>query len=310
MVWGKLSFSQNSWLSGCQSVCQVCGKKGPKVLGAPQDEATAWRNGANFLDCTFQPLLRLFSQVDVSIISKRMKNTQHEKTANALFTKLCTPRQHKQEDIFNFEKWFLVRTRKILLLKGFPIGIEKSSYWDTGLQFWEIKDVWRRERIWSAQTQFKIDIFPGKWTTQESLLITLARVGGKYLGWGGTANKDEGSGALAGSSATQSWPLHSFYCQAYWILNGHQCHIDWTYVYILWVTKGQYALLDEQLNIYSTQSDLLWTNKDKYFVSLILNGQDDFAMQMYVKKSWFHLSHLQLNLLSFWIVWETESILR
>ena len=50
-------------------------KKGPKVLGAPQDEATAWRNGANFLDCTFQPLLRLFSQVGVSIISKRMKNT-------------------------------------------------------------------------------------------------------------------------------------------------------------------------------------------------------------------------------------------
>ena len=60
----------------------VCGKKGPKVLGAPQDEATAWRNGANFLDCTFQPLLRLFSQVGVSIVSKRMKNTQHEKTAS------------------------------------------------------------------------------------------------------------------------------------------------------------------------------------------------------------------------------------
>ena len=53
----------------------VCGKKGPKVLGCPQDEATAWRNGANFPDCTFQPLLRLFSQVGVSIISKRMKNT-------------------------------------------------------------------------------------------------------------------------------------------------------------------------------------------------------------------------------------------
>ena len=50
-------------------------KKGPKVLGAPQDEATAWRNGANFPDCTFQPLLRLFSQVGVSIISKRVKNT-------------------------------------------------------------------------------------------------------------------------------------------------------------------------------------------------------------------------------------------
>ena len=53
----------------------VCGKKGPKVLGTLQDEATAWRNGANFPDCTFQPLLRLFSQVGVSIIGKRMKNT-------------------------------------------------------------------------------------------------------------------------------------------------------------------------------------------------------------------------------------------
>ena len=164
-------------------------------------------------------------------INHQQKDEKYSARENCkqIFIKLCTPRQHKQEDIFNFERWFLVRTRKILLLKGFPIGIEKSSYWDTGLQFWEIKDVWRRERIWSAQTQFKIDIFPGKWTTQESLLITLARVGGKYLGWGGTANKDEGSGALAGSSATQSWPLHSFYCQAYWILNGHQCHIDWTY---------------------------------------------------------------------------------
>ena len=39
----------------------------------------------------------------ISILSKRMKNTQHEKTANELFTKLCTPRQHKQGDIFNFE---------------------------------------------------------------------------------------------------------------------------------------------------------------------------------------------------------------
>ena len=37
---------------------------------------------------------------------------------------------------------------------------------------------------------------------------------------------------------------------------------------ILWVTKEQYALLDEQLNINSTQSDSPWTNKDKYSLEM------------------------------------------
>ena len=37
------------------------------------------------------------------------------------------------------------------------------------------------------------------------------------------------------------------------------------------MTKEQYALLDEQLNINSTQSDSPWTNKDKY--SLEMDGR-------------------------------------
>ena len=185
MVWGKLSFSQNSWLSECQSVCQDgLWQKGSQSAGSPARWGYSLEKWCKFSRLHFSATPEIVQPG--WCINHQQKDEKYSARENCkqIFIKLCTPRQHKQEDIFNFEKWFLVRTRKILLLKGFPIGIEKSSYWDTGLQFWEIKDVWRRERIWSAQTQFKIDIFPGKWTTQESLLITLARVGGKYLGWG------------------------------------------------------------------------------------------------------------------------------